>query len=282
MTPAKPKWWEGTISGFDIESTGINVFTDRIVTASLVHRIRGARPKAIEWIIDPSIDVPQEAAEVHGWTRQNVLDVVGGEGLALRVSEGQSVRMHKDGALNELAAALATAMYVETPVVAANAAYDLTIIEAELARNGVDTVASRIGEIRGVVDPMVINRQWDPYRKTKGGCRGSNQGYQCGGCGATDSTLGGLCRHYGIVLAGAHSSSADALAAVRLAVKLAGLWPEIARWHLPTLHKNEIVWRRDQMIGLRRYFDKAGVEHDGCCEEWPVHVRCAPAAEAVA
>jgi DNA polymerase-3 subunit epsilon len=277
VTAAKPKWWEGTITGFDNEATGINPHEDRIVTASLVHRIPGQRPNAVDWYIDPGIDIPAEAAAVHGWTRSKLVEFIGMEGAALRVSGGQSTRMARDGALNEIAAALATAIYVETPIVIANAPYDTTLLDAELARNGIDPITARPTGWRGVVDPMVLNKQWDPYRKTKGGCRGSRQGYDCGGCGATDSTLTGLCRHYGIVLAAAHSSSADALAAVRLSVRLAQLWPEIARWLLPTLHKNQVAWRRDQMVSLRRYFDKNGTPHDGCCPEWPVHVACAPA-----
>ena len=277
MTAAKPKWWEGSITGFDTETTGIDAHTARIVTAALVHRIPGQRPNTVEWVIDPGREIPDEAAAVHGYTRARVLDLVGGEGYALRVSGEQRVRMTRDGALNEIAAQVATALHVETPLVIANAPFDATLLDAELARNSIDPITARPTGWRGIVDPMVLNKQWDPYRKTKGGCTGSRQGYDCGGCGATDSTLTGLCTHYGIVLSAAHSAAADALAAVRLSVKLAGLWPEIARWHLPTLHRHQIEWRRDQMLSLRRYFDKNEIEHDGCCPEWPVHSRCAPA-----
>ena len=290
--------------GYDTETTGTNVHTDRIVTASLVFVAPGQRPRSIEWIIDPGIEVPTEAAAVHGWTRDKVLARVGGEGMAVRVTtddQGHSrdMPMARDGALGELAGHLATAMYSDIPVVIANAAYDVSLTETELVRNGIDPLASRPTGIRGVVDPMVLNKQWDPFRRTCyrkgpdgttcdkengvhhcGGCRGGK--HPCRGCGATDQTLTSLCAHYGVVLSAAHSSTADALAAVRLAKRLGGLWRDAGRLRVSTLHGKQVEWRRDQMIGLREWFEKNGVEHDGCCPEWPAHRQCAPVSVGVA
>lgn len=304
MTTTAPKWHEGRMVGFDTETTGTNVHEDRIITASIVFVAPGQRPRSIEWIIDPGIDVPTEASAVHGWTRDRVLQRVGGEGRAVRVTTDDRGRSHdmpmyKDGALGELAGHLAGAMHRGEPLVIANAAYDVSLTETELARNGIDPIASRPTGWAGVVDPMVLNKQWDPYRKTCyrkgpdgtpcdrengihhcGGCRGGKHG--CRGCGATDQTLGSLCAHYGVVLAGAHSSTADALAAVRIAKRLGGLWADAGRLRLSTLHSKQVEWRRDQMIGLRDWFDKNGTEHDGCCGEWPLHTACVPAVAGVA
>lgn len=302
-----PKWHEATITGFDTETTGTAPHTARIVTSSIVHRIPGQRPKTIDWIIDPGIDIPAEAAAVHGYTRDRILTLVGGEGYALRVSEGRSARMTADGALNEIAAQVATTIHTGTPLVIANAPYDTTLLDAELTRIGIDPISARPTGWAGVVDPMVIEKQLDRWRKqcfvkgpgpdgtdtacdrenrihVCGGCRGkagSKSVYDCGGCGITDRTLTSLCLHYGIVLTAAHSASADALAAVRLSVKLAALWPEIGRWLLPTLHRNQADWHREQLRGLRDFFLKVGKtdEAAGMCPEWPVHVTCAPAAE---
>jgi hypothetical protein len=132
------------------------------------------------------------------------------------------------------------AMHREIPLVVANAPFDLTLLEAELGRHGIDTLASRPSGVRGVVDPMVIDRAFDTYRKACyrapgcdpetghhecGGCRGSRGFHDCGkGCGVTDRRLESLCIHYGVPLVGAHDAAADALAAARLAVRLGGLW----------------------------------------------------------
>lgn len=309
-----PKWWEGRLAGWDTESTGVNVHTDRIVTASLVHVQPGQRPRAIEWIIDPGIDIPVEASNVHGWTRDRILAAVGAPGQAVRRTNGGTNEMvlTADAALYEIAGHLGTLIHTETPIVAANAAYDFSLFDAECRRNQVDTLTGRPDGVRGVVDPMILAKQWDPYRKTCwrkgpdypsadpaepgviradicdreagvhycGGCRGGK--HRCGGCGATDSTLTGLCAHYGVVLAGAHSSSADAIAAVRLAVKLAQLWPDTGRLKLSTLFTKQREWRYDQQEGpkgLKAWFEKNG-EHEKAaevCGEWPLHMACAPA-----
>lgn len=273
------KWHEATMLGFDTETTGINVHDDRIVTAAVVYRTPGERPSPITWLINPGRPVPDEAAQVHGWTTERIETTLAGA-PAVRVHKGTTARMSVDAALNEIAMKLAQAMHLDVPIVAFNAAYDISILEAELARNAVDTLTSRPTGIVGVVDPMVIEKQLDPYRKIKGGCRGGK--HKCGGCGAEDKRLTGLCAHYGIVHGGAHDASADAVAAVRLAVKLAGLWPEVARWKLPTLHKNQVAWRAEQMAGLRSYFDKNQIEHDGCCGSWPLHAGCCASVKAVA
>jgi DNA polymerase-3 subunit epsilon len=266
-------WSAGRFVGYDLESTGTNPFDARILQAAVVHVEPDSRPHTIQWLLDPGIDVPDEAAQVHGWTRQRIIERCKGPGMAIRTTTGSDrlneMRMHIDGALGEIAGHLAVAMHTDVPVVIANAAYDLTLTETELTRVGVDTITSRPTGIRGIVDPMVIEKAFDPYRKVKTGCRGGK--WPCGGCGATDKKLGSLCTHYGIRLTGAHNAAADALAAVRLAAKLADLWPSVGRLRLPTLHAHQIQWRREQADSLRAYFDRNGTEHDGVDPGWPVH-----------
>jgi DNA polymerase-3 subunit epsilon len=288
-------WYQSdTVRSLDTETTGVDPFTDRIVTAAIVDIHPGRRPETIHWTIDPGQEIAEEATAVHGYTRTRVLDLVGGEGMALRIGDGKHEQMPAEAALGELAGHVAMAMHREIPLVVANAPYDLTLLEAELDRHGVDTLASRPSGVRGVVDPMVIDKQYDTYRKTCykapgcdhqagvvncTGCRGGN-GFKCGGCGASDRKLESLCRHYGVPLVGAHDAAADALAAARLAVRLGGLWGQISRWKLETLHRNQVDWRKAQMDGLRAWFDKSGIEHDGCCGEFPVHTTCVRAGAA--
>lgn len=269
------KWHEGRMAGFDTETTGIDPHEARIVTAAIVHRIPGERPRTKSWIIDPGIPIPEEAAAVHGWTTERLAAKFDAPAQAIRVSAGRETRMTRDGALFEIAALLGSVMGHDVPVVVANAPFDLTLLEAELARHGIDTLASRPAGISGVVDPQVLEKQLDPYRKVKTGCRGGK--VKCGGCGSTDKTLLSLCAHYGVTHVGAHDASGDALAALRLSVKLAEAWPEMARWKLATLHQHQVTWRKQQADGLREYFDKIGEPHDGVCGEWPLHSACAPA-----
>lgn len=290
---AGPKWFEGRMLGFDTETTGTSVHEDRIVTAALIYAAPGTRPASVTYVINPGVDIPAEAAAVHGWTNDGIEQYLA-EHEAERITSGKiPMPMTREQALVDIADRLAQAMQLEYPVVAANAAFDFSLTEAELARAGADSLYQRAGGVRGVVDPMVLDKQWDPYRKACykkgpdgtpcdkendvhhcGGCRGGK--HQCRGCGATDRKLSSLAAHYGVFLGNAHDAGADALAAVRLAARLGSLWKDAGRLKLSTVHAKQVEWRAEQMAGLREWFDKAGIEHDGCCGEWPVHTACAP------
>ena len=62
-------WSAGPFLGFDTETTGVDVTTDRIVTAALVHRdARGTTVRT--WIIDPGVEIPAPATAIHGITTE--------------------------------------------------------------------------------------------------------------------------------------------------------------------------------------------------------------------
>lgn len=289
------KWHAGPMIAFDTETTGTDPTSARIVTASIVFRQPGERPRSIEWVLNPGVDVPAEASDVHGWTTER-LNTTLPPGRALRiVNGGPEQRLAVDGALTEIAGHLGMPMHQEIPVVVHNAAYDLTLLEHELDRAGIDTLSVRPAGIRGVVDPMVIEKQWDPYRKqcfkdpgcdpenrihTCSGCRGGK--WKCGGCGIHDRKLESLCRHYRVPHTGAHDAAADALAAIRLAGRLAEAWPQIAGWKLATLHQHQATWRREQQRGLADFFRKVGKpdEAASCDGGWPLHSSMAARAAA--
>lgn len=273
-------WHDEHWISVDTETTGTNAFEDRIVTAAVVHLKPGHRPRSLTWVIDPGVPIPDEAAQVHGWTTERIANHRDHRGPA----------MQPDQALFEIAGQVALAITQGVPVIVFNAAYDLSIIEAECARHDVPTLTSRVGPkgIRGVVDPIVLEKQYDPYRKTCykapgcrpedqhhecGGCQGSKK-TRCGGCGTTDKKLTSLCAHYGVRHTGAHDAGADALATARLLRQLVARDPGLARMTLTKLFQAQVGWRQAQMDSLRSFFDKAGKEHDGCCGEFPVHAAC--------
>lgn len=278
------KWHEAPMIALDTETTGLDFNDDRIVTASVVHRTPGQRPRTITWLTDPGIDIPDEAAAVHGWTNDLIRARLEGA-QAIRTTDKRTIAMSREGALAEIAGQAASAMLNGLAVIVHNAAFDLSMLETELVRAGIDPLSSRPAGIAGVVDPMVIEKQHDPYRKqcyrapgcdpeTRhhecGGCRGGK--WRCGGCGSTDRTLTSLCAHYGITHTGAHDAAADALAAIRLLGRLVGEWPQIGAWRLPTLHRHQQTWRREQQDGLAKFFAKVGKHEEAasCDGTWPV------------
>ncbi len=303
------KWHQDRVGALDTETTGTDPTEARIVTAAFVHIQPGARPRPMRWLIDPGIDIPAEATDVHGYTRDAILEKVGRPGWAIATrpdSTGRMVarRLPADAAIFEIVAQAAATIGREQALVVHNAPYDCTLLEHEAGRYGVDPLTARPAGVTGVVDPMVIERAFDPYRKSCykkgpdgtpcdqenrvhvcGGCRGGKwtcSGPNGGGCGSTDRTLTSLCAHYGVPLPGAHDAAVDAIASARLLQKLVAAWPQMAAWRLPTLHQHQIGWRAQQQSGLREFFDRVGKPNDGCCPAWPVHTpACATAHRAI-
>lgn len=265
---APPKWHQTHMVGLDTETTGTDPRHEHIVTAAIVHTAPGSRPITMQWLVHPETEIPDGAAAVHGWTLDRLEQRLQGHG-GLRIAGRREVQITREAALQEIAAQAVGAMLRDVALVVCNASYDLTLLEAELTRAGLPTLTEKAGGIRGVVDPMVLEKAWDPYRRVRGGCKGGK--HKCGGCGTEDKTLGSLCLHYGIFHAGAHDAAADTLAAMRLAVRLTNLWPDIARLKLSTLFERQVGWRRSQADSLRAYFDKHEIEHDGVDPGWPLH-----------
>ena len=147
----------------------------------------------------------------------------------------------------ELSAVLSELWTAGTPVLAFNAAYDLTVLARECERHGVPTA-----EPFPVLDPFVLNKQVHRFRKGK-------------------RTLGALCEEYGVVLDAAHTSAADALATERLAAAMAEKFTEL---NAPAseLHRAQIGWAAEQAASLQAYFRRRDPDAvvDGT---WPVHPR---------
>ncbi|WP_067778832.1 exonuclease domain-containing protein [Actinomyces vulturis] len=155
-------WIDGGLLGFDTETTGVTPTQERLVTAALVWRppvenpgtADAVRPHDYEktWLADPGVPIPEQASRVHGITTE----------VAQR--DGRPV----EEVLEEVASELASAMKAHVPIVAFNATYDLTLMECELARHGMPTIVQRCGgELGPIIDPLVIDRKVDRWRKGK-------------------------------------------------------------------------------------------------------------------
>ena len=181
-------WHTQARAAFDLETTGRNSRAARIVTASIVVLGPDGTVEAEhEWLADPGVEIPAEAAEVHGITTEKAR------------AEGRPARE----VVGEVAATLQGLFDAGTPVVAFNAAYDFTVMAAECARHGLPQLTRF-----PVLDPYVINKQVEKFRRGK-------------------RTLGALCEQYGVILTDAHSSAADALAAAQLLDAMASRFPEL-------------------------------------------------------
>ncbi|WP_433698277.1 exonuclease domain-containing protein [Nocardiopsis sp. CA-288880] len=228
-------WHMQPMAALDFESTGLDLAADRIVTAALWRIDPGARTKdATTWLADPGIEIPEEAAAIHGITTEHAREH--GRPAAEVVAE--------------IGAALERAVVEGLPVVIYNAPYDLGLLSAELERHG--SGVSLFGQLR-VVDPLVLDKQMDPYRR--------------GGRKLVD-----VCAHHGVPLdeQQAHGASADALAAARLAWKLAAAHPELAEMGVDDLHAAQVGWKADQAASFQAYLRRGRDPEAVVDGSWPI------------
>jgi len=53
---------------FDLETTGINIATDKIVEISILKVFPNGNKESKTWLVNPEIEIPQAAIDVHGIT----------------------------------------------------------------------------------------------------------------------------------------------------------------------------------------------------------------------
>lgn len=231
-------WIEQTMVGFDTETTGISTDHDRIVTAAVITRT-GDDVTARTWLIDPGVEIPARATEVHGITTERAR------------AEGA----RPADALEEIAGILAGAMAAGFPVVAFNAQYDLSILEAELARHGLASLASRLpgGAIAPVVDPLVLDRHLDRWRRGK-------------------RKLIDMCATYGVTVVAddLHAADADVLATLDVLRAIAGRYPAVADAQLADLHSQQVEAHRVWATEFAAYLRSKGRTDDLPRAQWPV------------
>ncbi|WP_145503198.1 3'-5' exonuclease [Streptomyces sp. CFMR 7] len=210
-------WHLGRLAGFDLETTGPDPLTARIVTACIV-QLGGQQPTvAANWLTDvDGEEIPDGAAAVHGISTAKAH----AEGVPLKEAVG------------EILAGLTQVILAGVPIVAMNARYDLSLLDREAARFGLDPLPAG-----PVIDPFVIDKQVDRYRSGK-------------------RTLTALCEHYEVRLDGAHSADADAVAACRVAWRQATRYPQLAAMTLDELHTAQVGWAAEQAASLQEHFRK--------------------------
>lgn len=224
--------WTDRLAVFDLETTGIEVETSRIVTAFVgVIGKDGALERSWSWMADPGIDIPARATEVHGITTERArLD---GRPAAEVVAEIVAV-------LRELFAA-------RTPVVAYNAPYDFSLLFHEAERYGIESIAAP----SPVVDPLILDRRLDRYRKGK-------------------RTLEVVAALHGVPLDGAHDAGVDAVAAGRIAQAIGRLYSAELPDSVEELHEAQRSWSLDQAADFESYMRRVR-DPDFVAEgAWPI------------
>ncbi len=235
-------WYTGPLASFDTETTGVDVETDRIVSAALVVQLApGAPVRTTTWLADPGVPIPDGARAVHGISDEQVR------------AHGRPAR----AVVAEVTRALAAEARAGHPVVVMNAPYDLTLLDRELRRHhGLTLTGGLEGCSLLVVDPRVLDKHVDRYRKGR-------------------RTLTDLCTHYGVELAGAHDAAADATASLALTRCIGARYPAaLGGLTAAELHLRQTVWHAAQARGLQSWFDRSGAT-ERVDLSWPLRpARC--------
>lgn len=228
-------WYEGDMTGFDLETTGTDPFTCLPVSYALVHFVGPDVMGDSEGLVDPGIPIPAEASAVHGITDKQV-----------RGKQTVGAAMAYVGGL------LAGTSSRGAPIVGMNIAYDLTVVRCCMERTTELTYAFETPA--AVIDLMILDKHVDQYRRGK-------------------RTLSALCEVYGVELGDqAHNAQADVVASVRCVQELARRHPSIGRMDLQTLHMAQVGWNREQKRGLSKYFVEQGNPPIPDWQmEWPVY-----------
>lgn len=210
-------WHLGRMCGFDLETTGPDPLAARIVTACIVQVGGGFNTSPAKWLTNAGgEEIPAGAEAVHGIS------------TARARAEGVELRQ----AVEEILAGLTQVILAGVPIVAMNARFDLSLLDREAQRFGLDPLPAG-----PVIDPFVIDKQVDRYRSGK-------------------RTLTALCEHYDVRLDAAHSADADAVAACRVAWRQATRYPQLAAMTLDELHTAQVTWAAEQAASLQEHFRK--------------------------
>jgi DNA polymerase III subunit epsilon len=236
-------WPKGHLLGFDLETTGVDRFSDVPVSYALIEMEDGITVARHSGLIDPGRDIPAGATAVHGITTEQARD----EGMQL------------DEAIEVMVESIGLASDDGVPLVGMKLDYDLTILDVQ-AKRFLDRGLSDRNWAGPVLDACVIDRHVDKWRKGK-------------------RTLVHLCDHYEIVIENAHDAAADAEASMLVVLALADAFPELADMDLADLHHAQEEWHREWATSYDQW--RRGQEMSPipeCDFMWPLAEVITPAA----
>ncbi|WP_412076366.1 3'-5' exonuclease [Streptomyces xanthophaeus] len=230
-------WISGPLTAFDLETTGTDVETDRIVTAAVVRLDPdGTVAQERTWLLDPGVPIPEQASEIHGISTEHAR----AHGVPAEV------------AVEEIARAVAEGLSSGTPLVVMNARYDLSLLDRECRRHAVASVSERLGGVPSpVIDPLVIDKHVDKYRRGK-------------------RALHALCAHYGVSLEDAHNARADAVAAARVVRSMGERHRPVGAMALADLQELQVRAAAEQSVSLQGYLRRTADPAAVVEPAWPL------------
>jgi DNA polymerase-3 subunit epsilon len=72
---------------FDLETTGVNIATDKIVEIAILKVFPNGNKESKTWLVNPEMEIPKESSEIHGITNEQVATEPTFKELAQKVNE---------------------------------------------------------------------------------------------------------------------------------------------------------------------------------------------------
>ena len=230
MNTALPLW-ATTLAVFDTETTGVDTSTSRIVSSTLaIIGENGEVSERYDWLLDPGIEIPDAAVRVHGISTE----------IARKSGVDAAV------GIKQITDRIAEMLDRGLPLVVFNSPYDLSLLRAEQRRYGLDTIV-----VRPVLDPLIIDKQVDRFRKGK-------------------RTLVATAEYYEVELGNAHDAGEDAIAAGRVMQRIALRHAAKLPTELEELHDAQIGWARAQAESFQEYMRRERDPNFVAEGDWPV------------
>ncbi|MCX4751716.1 exonuclease domain-containing protein [Kitasatospora sp. NBC_01287] len=248
-------WQLGPRAAFDLETTGVDVEQDRIVTAAVIY-IDGTTVKPRTWLLNPGIEIPIDATKIHG----------------ISTAQAEAEGMDAAKGVEEIATAVAELVTAGVPLVGHNVSYDLTLLDRECRRHGLGGLEDICGQpIRPVIDTRVLDQQVLTRRKRVSAEQGAR-------------VLKTVAQVFGLSWddEAAHGCEFDAMVSARVAWwigEIAHRGPSgypawvlsnryarfgtVAGLSLDELHDRQVVWAREQAASLQEWFRTAPAERGG-------------------
>jgi hypothetical protein len=163
-------WAAGPYLSFDLETTGVDVENDRVVTAAIIDIRPGEPVRTRTWLVNPGIDIPAGATAVHKITTE------------MARADG----VHPSTALDEIMLEIETAIASGIPLVAMNASYDFTLLDRELLRYKLGGIADRLGSYDALRPVLSTRTSWTGSSTST--ARGSGPSSRCASTTRSRST----------------------------------------------------------------------------------------------
>ena len=240
-------WHKARLLALDTETTGIDIETDRIVTAAAILVGGGQGREARNWLTDvDGLDIPEAATKVHHITTEHART----HGIPAKA------------AVEDIVTVLAECVTTDTTIVGHNVVYDISLLDREARRHLGCGLADAfdISRMR-VLDTRTLDQHVLPRRRRVSPTQGPRQ-------------LITLAQVYGLGWDedAAHGSEYDALMAARIAYRIGSLvlmprrerpefelgkfqqFDQLAGMDIDALHAAQIGWAAEQAAGLESFF----------------------------